>query len=111
VSSTGHTELQNSDCSCTACHELLSFTVLVCVQHDQLEQALSSAADKPKLQEQISRLGQQANQWSLQLAHMHEARDKALVDMSRLEEVAPLARNEHGVNKRMVSVLLLTTAA
>jgi len=63
---------------------------------------LSSAAEKGKLQEQMKRSVAEGNTYSYQLAHLHEERDKALVEMSRLEEVAPLARKEHGHNKRMV---------
>ncbi|KAL0034221.1 hypothetical protein WJX77_004006 [Trebouxia sp. C0004] len=71
-------------------------------EQEQLEKALSSAAEKGKLQEQIKRSVAEGNTYSHQLAHLHEERDKALVEMSRLEEVAPLARSEHGQNKRMV---------
>jgi len=72
------------------------------LQQEQLEKALPSAAEKGKLQEQIKRSVAEGNTYSYQLAHLHEERDKALVEMSRLEEVAPLARKEHGVNKRLV---------
>ena len=46
----------------------------------------------------------EASQYSLQLAHRHEERDKALVDIFRLEEVASLVRKEQGVKKRVVSL-------
>ncbi|KAL0032313.1 hypothetical protein WJX79_004546 [Trebouxia sp. C0005] len=71
-------------------------------EQEQLEKALSSAVERSKLQEQLKRSVAEGNTYSYQLAHLHEERDKALVEMSRLEEVAPLARNEHGPNKRMV---------
>ena len=77
-------------------------TVCVHLQQEQLEKALSSAAEKGKLQEQVKRSVAEGNTYSYQLAHLHEERDKALVEMSRLEEVAPLARKDHGHNKRMV---------
>ena len=77
-------------------------------QREQLEKALPRAADKGRLQEQVSRSMRESNVYSYQLAHLHEERDKALVDMSRLEEVAPLARQEHGVNRRMVSHITLS---
>ena len=80
-------------------------TVCVHLQQEQLEKALSSAAEKGKLQEQVKRSVAEGNTYSYQLAHLHEERDKALVEMSRLEEVAPLARKDHGHNKRMVSQL------
>ncbi len=81
------------------------WTDCVHLQQEQFEKALSSAAEKGKLQEQLKRSVAEANTCSYQLAHLHEERDKALVEMSRLEEVAPLARKEHGHNKRMVSQL------
>jgi len=52
----------------------------------------------------------EGNTYSYQLAHLHEERDKALVEMSRLEEVAPLARKDHGHNKRMVCQLCSLTS-
>ena len=64
---------------------------------------MSSAAEKGKLQEQMKRSVAEGNTYSYQLAHLHEERDKALVEMSRLEEVAPLVRREPGANKRLVS--------
>ena len=79
------------------------WTDYVRLQHEQLERALSSAAEKGKLQEQMKRSVAEGNTYSYQLAHLHEERDKALVEMSRLEEVASLAGQEHGKNKRMVS--------
>ena len=82
-------------------------TDCVHLQQEQLEKALSSAAEKGKLQEQVKRTIAEGNTYSYQLAHLHEERDKALVEMSRLEEVAPLARKDHGHNKRMVSHLYL----
>ena len=81
------------------------WTDCVHLQQEQLEKALSSAAEKGKLQEQVKRSVAEGNTYSYQLAHLHEERDKALVEMSRLEEVAPLARKDHGHNKRMVSQL------
>lgn len=57
-----------------------------------------------QLRKQQERLKREATQCSLQLAHRHEERDKALVDLFRLEEVASLVRKEQGVNKRMVSL-------
>ena len=81
------------------------WTDCVRLQHDQLDKALSSAVEKGKLQEQMKRSVAEANTYSYQLAHLHEERDKALVEMSRLEEVASLAGTEHGKNKRMVSQL------
>lgn len=52
---------------------------------------------------QVEGLRREVNQYSLQLAHRHEERDKALVELSRLEEVASLVRKEQGVNRRTVS--------
>lgn len=64
---------------------------------------VASPGDTQKLHKQLGGLRREANQSSLQLAHLHEERDKALVDLSRLEEVAPLVRREPGTNKRLVS--------
>lgn len=85
------------------------WTDCVHLQQEQLEKALSSAVERSKLQEQLKRSVAEGNTYSYQLAHLHEERDKALVEMSRLEEVAPLARNEHGPNKRMVCQLCSLT--
>lgn len=52
---------------------------------------------------QVEGLRREVNQYSLQLAHRHEERDKALVELSRLEEVASLVRKEQGINRRTVS--------
>lgn len=52
---------------------------------------------------QVERAAGEVDFYSHQLAHLHGQRDRALVEMTRLEEVAPLARRESGVNKRMVS--------
>ena len=64
-----------------------------------------SPASSGKLQAQVERVRGEMNQCSLQLAHLHEERDKALVELSRLEEVASLVRREQGVNKRTVRQL------
>ena len=66
----------------------------------------ASAGSSGKLQAQVDRLRGDMNQCSLQLAHLHEDRDKALVEMSRLEEVASLVRREQGVNRRTVRLHL-----
>ena len=74
------------------------------MQREQLERALAEAPGRgTELQGQMGQLGRETDQCSHQLAHLHEVRDKALVDMARLEEVAPLVRNERGVNVRTVS--------
>ena len=79
------------------------FKLAVGLQHEETEKALATAPDKrAELEGQAVRLGKEADQCSYQLAHLHEARDKALVDMSRLEEVSPLVRKEWGVNMRTV---------
>lgn len=57
----------------------------------------------PVLQKQVQRGMQEVDFYKHQLAQLHNERDRALVEMTRLEEVAPLAQNEHGVNKRIVS--------
>lgn len=67
-------------------------------------ETLQKAAEPPPGSVQVERLRREVNQCSLQLAHLHEERDKALVEMFRLEEVAPLVRKEQGANKRMVSL-------
>ena len=64
---------------------------------------MASPGGTEKLRKQLEGLRREVNQCSLQLAHLHEERDKALVDLSRLEEVAPLVRREPGANKRLVS--------
>ncbi|KAL3156802.1 hypothetical protein ABBQ38_001073 [Trebouxia sp. C0009 RCD-2024] len=63
---------------------------------------VASPGGTQKLRKQLEGLRREANQSSLQLAHLHEERDKALVELSRLEEVAPLVRREPGANKRLV---------
>ena len=65
-----------------------------------------SPATNGKLRGQVERLKGEMNQCRLQLAHLHEERDKALVELSRLEEVASLVRREQGVNKRTVRLQL-----
>lgn len=71
---------------------------------ETLEKAMGPPPGSAQLDKQMERARREVNQCSLQLAHLHEERDKALVDMFRLEEVAPLVRKEQGVIKRMVSL-------
>ena len=69
-------------------------------------EALQTAAKEGKdaaVQKQVQRAAAESDFYSHQLAQLHGERDRALVEMTRLEEVAPLARKEHGVNKRIVS--------
>ena len=73
-----------------------------------LESALAPPSGSDQLRKQLEGLKRDVNQCSLQLAHLHEERDKALVEMSRLEEVAPLVRKEQGANKRMVEPQAVT---
>lgn len=74
------------------------------MQVEALKAAAKGGQD-PALQKQVQRVMAQADHFSHQLAHLHGERDRALVEMTRLEEVAPLARNENGVNKRIVSAV------
>ena len=86
--------------------------VCVRVQRESLERE-GPKDGEAKLQAQVSQLVRQGHGWSHRLARMHEERDKALVDMARLEEVAPLARASQGGgltkhNKYMVPALPCT---
>ena len=79
-----------------------AFTNQVSAQVEALQAAAKESQDAA-LQKQVQRAAGERDYYSHQLATLHGERDRALVEMTRLEEVAPLARNEHGVNKRIVS--------
>lgn len=71
---------------------------------EAIQKAMVPPPGSQQLRKQLERLKGEVTQCSLQLAHLHEERDKALVEMFRLEEVAPLVRKEQGANRRMVSL-------